>query len=231
LLGVQIATESQRELRLGTSYTSEADLITVGIGLRSGLTPGNNESVVYVQRFLDGVEDEGTSAQTVSVSCENASVCTTPATVVIPAGASLVAIPITGVGTGSTTLQISAPDYAWNAQTIRVEVREAPLWMAAPPPRMPLGSTFDAEFGFYSLDYMQEFLAADTVFTFVSSDPGVVTVPASVVVPAGTPPSAYGPWPTVPLSARASGFATITVSAPGFTAASVQVSVNAPVEH
>ncbi len=154
---------------------------------------------------------------TVTLSSENPTVATVPATVTIPAGATSVTVPVTGVAEGFATIHASAPPNVAETtagitiksagaiilpQVINVVVgQSAPISVTLPVPA-PVGGVN---------------------VTLSSSDITKATVTASVHINAGQTTPAVQPQ----INGVSIGSVTISASAPGYTTATQTANVNA----
>jgi hypothetical protein len=159
------------------------------------------------------------SALVLSVSTDNPSVATVPATATIPANGSIAVVPVTGVNPGVTVLRVSAlPDVAEFAVNINVQ---APGNITLSAVSMSLGQSAP-----FPVTLGTPAPLGGVVVTLSSSDPFTVHVsPGSVFIPAGaTAPSAQ---PQV--SGDNIGVVSITATAPGYLTASQQAVVTATI--
>ena len=144
-----------------------------------------------------------------------------PATVTIPAAATSVSVPLTGVAIGSATLTATSAGYT--AATSAVTTETPRFFTSSSGTTVATGSTLPISIGFGGGGEIAETSATDVIVSLSSSAPGVASIPATMTIPAGAT------FADAPLLGVSAGTATITVSSPGFlTASTVPYTVTAP---
>ncbi|NJN40771.1 MAG: hypothetical protein HC807_08125, partial [Gammaproteobacteria bacterium] len=133
----------------------------------------------------------------------------------IPAGQLSANIVIRGLTAGSTTLTPAATGV--NGVAANVTTSAAVIQNAHSSFRLGAGQFFQNTYA-----YVAQNLSVPLTITLTSSDTSVATVPASVTIPSGTYFVYYD------VTARGTGSATITATAPGWTGFSVPVVVTTP---
>ncbi len=212
---------------LSTAGTSTITASAAGVTSDSAQVVVQNRSLdvvlssplVGVGRSIGGtvtISETRTVDVIVSLAAGNTGVATvTPSAVTIPAGATQASFSVNGVASGSTPITATAPGYATDASAIEVTAQVISLGNI--PAIGPGQSTTMA----VSLSAPAP---TDLTINFVSSDPGVATVTASVIVPMGQQTPAANPTVT----GVSLGSALITATAAGFApdARGVAVSVS-----
>ncbi len=163
------------------------------------------------QNFTLALTPPSPTTLVVNLSSSDPSIATVPATVIIPANASSVTVPVTGVGNGTATIHASGATLADTTAKVDVVVIQT----------ITLGSNLQVGLN-QSIDFPITLAGpafSDVTLTLVSSDPAKVAVPASVIVLKGQTTPAVQPKVT----GVNPGTATISVSAPGYTSASTTV--------
>ena len=156
---------------------------------------------------------------TVRLASSDASkVTVTPASIVIPQGATTASTPaqVTGVGIGSATITATSRGYVPGTGTVTVAAPT--MAFTGPPPPIVIGLTANLTL---SLTGGQAPAGGLTV-SLSSSDASKATVPATV---------SFGPGATsatVPVTGAAAGSTTITASAAGIASATASVTVTPP---
>ncbi|WP_394680291.1 hypothetical protein [uncultured Comamonas sp.] len=205
---VQTVIAAVQGLRL-TRYNGSK--LIVGKGLY------NYSAEFYVERLINGVVSNGAEAVTVNLRCVAADVCTTPATVTIPAGRSRANIYVTGVEVGST--QVEATAAGFDIGVITSETINPVLELSGVSPLLSVGqksSNIYARAQVPGASWPNEqYPAANLTITFSSSVPSVGTVTTTVNWPAGSSSSARAIF-----TAISPGTTQITASSPGFVPAS-----------
>ena len=140
-----------------------------------------------------------------------------PSPVTIAAGATTGAFTVTGVAVGSATITGSATGYAAGTVDIGVTANVIALGFVAMAP----GQTQA-----FSVTLATPAPAGGVTIALTSGNTGVVTVPGSVVIPAGAIVPAANPVAT----GVASGLATITGTATGYASGSATATIAAPVQ-
>lgn len=158
----------------------------------------------------------------VNLRCEDPAICSVPATVTIPAGASSVGFVVTGINLGQTNVIASAP--AFDPPTpLPVEVITSHLIFTTIPSLSPNGNgIITVGLGFAGPFSPIPYAANDIIVSLTSSSPGVATVTSSVTIPAGSS-TASAQMQSVTL-----GTTTVTATSPGFTPAVTDVVVTPP---
>ncbi len=145
---------------------------------------------------------------TVNLSSSNTSVATVAATATFTSGSTTVSVPVAGLNIGSTTITASSlPNIAAATATVTVQT--------GGPVKMP-GATSVALNGTTGYPVIIP-LAAPTgglTVSLTSSNPSIISVPATFTISAGATQASVAPK----LTGVGLGTATITASAPGFTA-------------
>jgi len=189
-----IQTVAPADLRLNFSRSS----LVVGKGLES------YGSDVYVYRTLNGQTYSPATALTVNLSCASTAICTTPATVTIPAGSYYAYFKLAGQGYGSTVTQATASGYLGNSN-LGITVVAPELRFNGLVTSLSAGATNTFQARTYVTGapnpYSQTTLT-NTTINLTSASPGTATVTPSVVISAG---------------GTLSGNATLTAVAPGTT--------------
>jgi hypothetical protein len=173
----------------------------VGKGLRSSAP---------LARWAGFGAEAAVDSLAIATSCTAASVCAAPASVLLPAGTSSVTVPVTGVQLGATRLTAAAagPLFA----EVDVRVVKPTLELISLPASLIAGQSIPFQVKLLvpgSGDSEQTAIAPVSV-TLTSAAPGVASVTSSVVIPADANVSA-----DAMVQPHASGFTTITASAPG----------------
>lgn len=153
---------------------------------------------------------------TVNLSSDNAAVATVPSTATFIAGATTLAVPVTGVGTGSAIIHASAlPAVADTAASITV--------LSLGSINLPSGVTLiQGQSASFTVVLSAAAPAGGVTVTLASSNPSKVTVsPATVFIAAGATTPATQPQ----VAGVSPGSANITASAPGWNSASQTVQV------
>jgi hypothetical protein len=151
---------------------------------------------------------------TLALASSSTSAATVPASVTIPAGVTSVNVPVTSLAPGSTT--ISGTIGSTTKTSALVVTAGSYLTYVGVPSRMLAG---------YPTDYSVQVDSAapvDQVVTLTSSNPSAATVPAQVVIPAGSTSVNYT------LSPIASGKTTITATLGATSLSGNVVVVTAP---
>ncbi|MEZ5442172.1 MAG: hypothetical protein R3F15_11855 [Lysobacterales bacterium] len=147
---------------------------------------------------------------TVTLSADPDGIVQVPATTVIPAGVVSVDIPVSGIAPGSTSLTASATGYIPDTAEITV----SPLTMSwVAPLVVPIG-TINAR-----LNFSDVAPPGGMTITLESSDPSVLSLPASLPVPAG----ATGL--NVPVTGHVEGAVTPTASNASYGQAAIGATV------
>ncbi len=172
-----LQTVSPADLRLNFGTSA----LTVGKGLNS------YDYDVYVYRTLNGANYSPATALTVSLSCASIAICTTPATVTIPANSYYVYFKIAGQGFGSSVAQATASGYLGNSN-LGITVVAPEIRFNSLTSLFNVGVTNIFQARTYvtgaSNPYNQTTLA-NTTINLTSASPGAATVTPSVVIPAG----------------------------------------------
>ena len=189
---------------------SNASKVVVGKGLYTHL----NE--VYVERLINGVVSGGADAVVVNLRCVASEVCSTPQTVIIPAGQSRAYFYVTGLDAGSTQIEASAAGFT--SGVVTTETITPLLLLSGAPSSLRVGQTnttisvaAQVNGAYWS---NSQYPAANLPITFTSSIPSVGTVTNTVAWAKGAGASAR---PT--FTAISPGTTQITASSPGFVPA------------
>ena len=149
---------------------------------------------------------------TVNLSSSNTSVATVPATATFTSGSTTASVIVTGLNIGSTTITASQlPNVP--ATTAAVTVLTGGNFVMPGVPSVLLGGTAN-----YQVSIPITAPTGGVTVTLTSSNPAVVSVPASFVIPAGATTASVPPK----ITGVGIGSATITASAPGFTTTTSQ---------
>ena len=97
--GIQTVATAEHSLRLIRAYGDKA---IIGKGMNT------YRYEIGVQRLINGVASTGADALEVNLRCADREICSTPATVTIPAGQSTVNFVVTGLEIGSTQIEATA---------------------------------------------------------------------------------------------------------------------------
>ncbi len=201
----------------GITRTAAVQVVASSLTI-SGLTPASAALVagttVPLTLTLSAAPATDTS---VSLSSSAPSVASTPAAVVVPAGARSTTVIVTGAAAGTATLT-AGPLGGTSAQSAVTVNADAPTLTALSPSTLslPKGKT-----GTLTVTITPTQTGA-TAVPLSSSASNTVDVPASVPIPAGEREAA------VPLLARTIGTATITAGPLGGTSQQATVTVTAP---
>ncbi|TDS84589.1 hypothetical protein EDF71_102236 [Comamonas sp. JUb58] len=198
------ATQSLKLTRYGGSK------LVVGKGLY------NYYAEFYVERLINGVVTGGADVVTVNLRCVASEVCTTSATVTIPAGQSYAYITVTGVDVGST--QIEATAAGFDAGFITAETVTPILNLVSVPTILSSGQT--ASYIYVSTQVTgaywsgNQYPVSNRLITFSSSVPSVGSITGTVNWAANSGSSGYATF-----TAISPGTTQITASSPGFVPA------------
>ena len=152
---------------------------------------------------------------TISVSSNNSGVASVPSNVIFPPNATSVNVPVTGVSIGSTTLHASAfPTLADTTANITVGA----LAQLGVPSALSVAAGQSVTL---TVTLPAAAPAGGVSITLVSSDTSKATVPSPLVIPQGATNG------SVQVAGVASGPATITASANGFSSGNTAVTVTA----
>lgn len=185
--------------------------VQVTSGVLTFLPPSVAIDTALPQYFTLALTPPSPASVIIALTSSDPGVATVPATIVIPANASSVIVPVTIVGNGSAIIHASSATLA--ATTAKVDVIATGRIALLHNIRMTL---------FQPVDFPIMLSAppvADLTVTLVSSDPTKVMVTASVVVPKGQTTPAVQPQVT----GIAAGIVNISVSAPGYIPATESV--------
>lgn len=155
----------------------------------------------------------------VNLRCEDPTICSVPATVTIPAGASSVSFVVTGINLGQTNVIASAPGF--DAPTpMPVEVLTPQLIFIAIPSLSPNGNgSITVGLGSAGPLFSIPYAVNDIIVSLTSSASSVATVAASVTIPAGSSTA------SAQMQGLTLGTTSVTASSPGFTPAVTDVIV------
>ncbi|WP_332673681.1 hypothetical protein [Comamonas sp.] len=202
---IQTVTAAQQALQL---VRQSGTKIVVG----KGLTTYGSE--VRVQRLLNGVVSVGAEPVVVNLRCVATDVCTTPATVTIPANQYSISLKVSGVEVGSTQLEATAVSH--DAGYLNVETVTPNLRLQNAPSSISVGKIHSSVYvgtevagAYYSNSQTSN---AAFPITFTSSVPSVGTVTGTVNWAANAGNSGYATF-----TAIAPGTTQITASSRGFT--------------
>lgn len=211
-------TVAQPQLRFfvgGYSSTS----MNVGKGLKTA------SSVLAIHRLSGNTALASDVPVTIHLACTSTAVCRVPETVTIPAGTDRVSVQVEGVELGSTTITAwatgytSPPDqavsvvlpelgtyYNWTTSLVAGQSRAVAVQVCVPGSPHPYQCTHAA--------------VSELTVDLLSSDPTVVSVPASVTIPAGASVSQ-----NFNLTGVSPGSATVSASGNGLKSISANISV------
>lgn len=178
---------------------STSQLQIVGTGMRS--------TSVSIRR------SEATASDLViSLACTSPSICDVPATIILPADARSVDVPITGVAVGSTRIRLSAPGHLIGVNSeLDVRVIHPKLALSGVPGYLFPGVTagFNVRINVPgSFSFPEQQVAGDVTINLTSAVPSVASVTTSFVIPSGANSGSGN------LLGIASGFTTVTASSP-----------------
>ncbi|MFO7688998.1 MAG: Ig-like domain-containing protein, partial [Cryobacterium sp.] len=166
-----------------------------------------------------------TGGFTVNLSSDDAAVASVPATIIFPAGQTLVQVPVTGAGVGSTTIRASAPGVAEVTKPISVFSLGSVLINGATTSTVSVGRD------------LQESLTVRLQNAPLTPTDITLTVTAGAGVLLASDPAAVGATTlvvsgvndisnrTIYVQGTALGTATVTVTAPGYTSGTLTVNV------
>ncbi len=197
---------------IGSSQTVQVSAILSG-PLNQAIERGSTLNVMFALAWPTP------SAVSLAVRSDNPGAASVPATATIPAGGTTAVMPITGVAVGTSMVHVGAlPDIS--ESTVSVSVFSAGT-ITLPAVSLALGQSLP-----FPVTLGTPNTGEGTVLLLTSSDPSIVKIsPSSVFIPAGQTTPAMQPEVT----GENVGPATITVSAPGYLAASQQVTVTATI--
>jgi hypothetical protein len=160
------------------------------------------------------------TAVTLAVRSDNPAVAKVPASVTIPANASMAVVPVEGVAAGSTVIHAGAlPDIAESTVSITVQAPSTITISGGVSVALGQSATLGVVLGTPAP-------MGGLVVTLASSDSSTVSIsPNSVFIPAGATTAAAQPVVT----GNNIGSANITASAPNYLTASQQVPVTATI--
>jgi len=207
-----IVSVAPPDLRLGFYIGSQGNgynTALIGNGLR-------DSNYIYVYRTLNGANYSSTTALSVSLTCNAATICNVPATVTIPANAYSVVVPVTGVGVGTTTITPTATGYTASVDLpVSVITPSFAYYNAAPPATLKVAASSNFNMsvavpGAYGGG--SQTVVNATTLSVISSAPGIASVTSTVTIPAAASVSGYAT-----VTGVAAGAATVTTSATNFT--------------
>lgn len=175
-----------------------------------GVSPGQSNQL---QASLSPAAPAGGATVTFT-SSDPSRATVSPSSVTVPAGSSTATVQVNGVADGTATITASAPGY--NAASTLVQVYTSTgssIFIPGILAMSDVGLTITVQ---VSLGPQSP---AGAAVTLVSSDPSVVSVPSTVVVPANS----Y--YVNVPVTSRAEGSAIITATTANFGTAKLTVNV------
>ncbi|MGE4073526.1 MAG: hypothetical protein AB7E72_20335 [Lysobacterales bacterium] len=174
----------------------------LGFGLAS--------STVRIQRRLNSGVEPVAADLAIAIGCTAESICSTPNSVVIPAGEFEVVVPISGIGLGSSQLRSVSAGLQFSPSTVDVRVIRPLLELLDVPSQLRIGEAREVGLRLRvpgSLQLYQPTIAPLTV-ALSSAFPGVAAVANSVVIAAGSGVS------TAMVQGLGVGQSSITASAP-----------------
>jgi hypothetical protein len=173
----------------------------VGKGLRSSAT---------LTRLAGFGAEAAADSLAIATSCIAASVCAVPTSALLPAGTSSVTVPVTGVQLGATRLTAAAAGPLFTEVDVRVV--KPTLELTGLPTSLIAGQSipFQVKLLVPGSGDSEQTTIAPVSITLTSAAPGVASVTSNVLIPADA--NVSGDATVMP---QASGFTTITASAPG----------------
>lgn len=149
------------------------------------------------------------------LSSNNTAAATVPASVTLPAHATVITVPVAGAGTGTATITATAANFGNAVATVTVA--------ATPQINLPSNVTLAAGETVNLPVTLSAAALSDTVISLSSSDTSKLTVaPSAFTIQKGM---ASAPNVTTTISGVNAGTATVIATAPGYTGASKQVVV------
>jgi len=217
-ISAQIAGGDRAISTLQTIATPELRFSTSTVLVGKGLTTYYYEAYVY--RVVNSQILYGNQALTVNLSCSAAAICSTPASITIPAGAYMSYFPVTGVDLGNTTISANASGYNSPAQDLAVNVIPSRLNFSGPSDTVVGGqSGFNIFVTAPGAGYSGNQSAANPILVnLTSSTPSVASVPVGVTI---LPGNIYSS--SAQLTGIAAGTMTITASGSGLQSATSNV--------
>ncbi len=203
-----------------TSQNAHTPVAQLGMQYNDALGAGLSGELA-ITRLLDFGDGSSNGNLIVNVQCANTTICSVaPTTLELTQGVETFASAILfGKSVGATDILLSAVGYP----TTRWPVAVFPSGFIFNVSSIPQGqSQWSLSAGFKPTGanfFSFQNVATDTTVSLVSSNPNVLQLPASVVIPAQT-----GDFPVI-LNGVASGSATVTLSAAGFTPLTLTITV------
>jgi hypothetical protein len=162
-----------------------------------------------------------TGGITFTLSSDNTAIFTVPSTITVAAGATTVSIPVTGVAGGTTTLRADSPNITEATSSVTVNAN-----IAVQTSTITTGKQLQVSTYFYFATAPPAAVTA----TLTSSAPAVAVVSTSPTVQGGTTATVPGITSTSAttyyIQGVSVGTATITISAPGYSNSTVNVTVD-----
>ncbi len=199
-------------------FTGDTQAVTVTIGL--SFNPSNVTFTGTKVLNLNLSSAAPPAGMTVNLSSDDPTIATVPTTATFIGGTSSVAVTVTGLKPGTTTIRASAPNVAETTASVTVAVVGS-LALSATPQTLAPGQSTSLQLT------LSDVAPAGGVFvTLTSSDTSKVTVvPANVLIPQG----AKAPLAAPTLNGIGIGAATISANASGYAQASIVETVGATV--
>lgn len=205
ILGVSLGTAAITASAMGLTGTTQ----TVQVGASANFTPSSltiNGTGVTQQLALNLSIPAPAGGFVINLSSSNPAVATVPATFNIPQFTSLVNIPVTSVGAGSTTIKASAANVIEGSATITV-ISSANIGLPANV-KVPLSTSVA-----FPITLGTAAGSGGVTVSLTSSDPAKISLnTASVFIPQGSTTPATQPQ----VNAKNIGQVTITATAPGY---------------
>jgi hypothetical protein len=153
-----------------------------------------------------------------TLSSDNTSIASVPASIIVPAGSTSVSVPVTGVSFGSTTIRADSPGIAEATTNVKVQ------------PSLGVGNVTTGA-GLYVTDNISlgAVSSPPVTVTVTSSNPAVALLSASAASVGSASISFSNVTNTIPafyVQGQAAGTASITVSAPGYNNGTGAVTVD-----
>ncbi len=215
--------------RINGNTAGQTTITAMSFGLATATTTvrvGSGVSFVPASITITGASTQNltlrlTSAAignlTVNLASSNTGVATVPSTVTFSSGSAEVSVPVTGVAPGNTVITASAAAFPSTTASVTVV---SPGLINLPPLNVALGQTIPLQ-----ISVSSPAPAGGLTLNLNSSDTSKLTVPATVVIPAGQMAPALQPN-AVGVNV---GNATVTATASGYTSANAAASIGATV--
>jgi len=200
---------------LGRSLRVSAGSVRIGVGMRNNVT---------IARYNGDAPSFDSAALTVNLACVSTAVCSVPAQVSIPAGASSVSVPVVGLATGQTQLRVDAAAHG-EPLAVPTEVVSPTLRFFIVPAGRP-GESRNIELSIR--DATGEFIGVPinpVTATLATGNASIARLPPSATFLTSGFASASASV-LVRLDYIGVGTTTLGATAPGYTGASASVTVN-----